>query len=224
MHTFTADCFPLKSTEFHSGTQEYHDYQGAIRKILSALEFSSSFILFELLIWMLCYEQHHIFEEEILSSISRYVIKLNDHIKQMNLLDYINSILFGKNPLFRLEHRLNALEKLILKILTSVKKSTLIEFYNKCICSLILDQLDIKLDLTSTNLTSILINKVCTYRFIDYMYTILNKEEVFWMVSRRFWISSGILDFKWTLAVKVLVASCTLYSAENLSSVSPACL
>ena len=48
LHTFTADCFPLKSTEFHKGTQEYHDYQGAIRKILSAHELSSSFILFEL--------------------------------------------------------------------------------------------------------------------------------------------------------------------------------
>jgi hypothetical protein len=179
LHIFTADCFPLKSTEFHSGTQEYHDYQGAIRKILSALELSSSVILFELLIWMLCCEQQHIFEEEILSSISRYVIKLNDHVKQLQLLDYIHGIIFGKNPLFRLEHRLNALEKLILKILTSVKKLTLIEFYNKYICSLVIDQLDIKIDLTSSIIVSILINKVCTYRLVDYMYTILNKEDVF---------------------------------------------
>jgi DNA-dependent protein kinase catalytic subunit len=183
LHTFTADCFPLKSTEFSKGTQEYHDYQGAIRKILSALELSSSFILFELLIWMLCCEQHHIFEDEILSSISRYVTKLNDQIKQLNLLDYIYSILFGKNPLFRLEHRLNALEKFILKMLTSVKKSTLIEFYNKYISLFVIDQLDIKLDLTSSSITSILINKICTYRFIDYMYTILNKEDVFGLNS-----------------------------------------
>jgi hypothetical protein len=183
LHIFTADCFPLKSTEFHKGTQEYHDYQGAIRKILSALELSSSFILFELLIWMLCCEQHHIFEDEILSSISRYVIKLNDSTKQFNLLEYIYSILFGKNPLFRLEHRLNALEKLILKILTSVKKSTLMEFYNKYICLFVIDQLDIKLDLTSPTITSILINKICTYRFIDYMYTILNKDDVFGLNS-----------------------------------------
>jgi DNA-dependent protein kinase catalytic subunit len=183
LHTFTADCFPLKSTEFHKGTQEYHDYQGAIRKILSALELSSSFILFELLIWLLCCEQHHIFEEEILSSINRYVIKLNDQTKQLNLLEYIQSILFGKNPLFRLEHRLNALEKFILKMLTSVKKSTLIEFYKKYICLFLLDQLDIKIDLTSTLMTSILINKISTYHFIDYMYTILNKEEVFGLNS-----------------------------------------
>ncbi|CAF1392236.1 unnamed protein product [Adineta steineri] len=184
LHTFTADCFPLKSTEFHKGTQEYHDYQGAIRKILSALELSSSFILFELLIWMLCCETHHIFEDEILLSISRYVIKLNDQIKQLNLLDYIYSILFGKNPLFRLEHRLNALEKFILKILTSVKKSTLIEFYNKYISLFVIDQLDIKLDLTlSSSITSVLINKIATYRFIDYMYTILNKDDVFGLNS-----------------------------------------
>ncbi|CAF1316968.1 unnamed protein product [Adineta steineri] len=179
LHIFTADCFPLKSTEFPVGTQEYHDYQAAIRKILSALELSSSFILFELLIWMLCCEQHHIFEEEILLSISRYVVKLNNQIKQTNLLDYIYSIIFGKNTLFRTEHRLNALEKLILKILTSVKKITLIEFYKKYICTLVIDELDIKLDLTSQTLTSILINKVCTYRLIDHMYTILNKDDVF---------------------------------------------
>ncbi|CAF1469115.1 unnamed protein product [Rotaria sp. Silwood1] len=43
---FTADCFSLKSTEFSICTQEYHDYQAAIRKILSALQLSSSFILF----------------------------------------------------------------------------------------------------------------------------------------------------------------------------------
>jgi len=183
LHTFTADCFPLKSTEFHKGTQEYHDYQDAIRKILSALELSSSLILFELLIWMLCCEQHHLFENEILSSINRFIIKLNDQIKQLNLLDYIYSIIYGKNLLFRFEHRLNALEKLILKILTSIKKSTLIEFYKKYICLFILDQFDIKIDLTSTIITSILINKISTYRFIDYMYTILNKDEVFGLNS-----------------------------------------
>ncbi|CAF1189299.1 unnamed protein product, partial [Adineta ricciae] len=183
LHTFTADCFPLKSTEFRKGTQEYHDYLGAIRKILSALELSSSFVLFELLVWMLCCEPHHIFEEEILSSISRYVTKLNQQNKQMNLLNYIHSILFGKNPLFRLEHRLNALDKFILKILTSVKKSTLMEFYNQYISFFAIDQLDIKLDVTSSSITSILINRVCAYRFLDYMYTILNKDDVFGMSS-----------------------------------------
>ena len=183
LHTFTADCFPLKSTEFSIGTQEYHDYQAAIRKILSALELSLSFILFELLIWMLCCEQHHIFEDEILLSINRYVINLNSHLKQTNLLDYIYSIIFGRNSLFRTEHRLNALEKLILKILTSVRKMTLIEFYKKYICALVIDELDVKLDLTSPTLASILINKVCTYRLIDYMYTILNKEDVFGLNS-----------------------------------------
>jgi hypothetical protein len=183
LHTFTADCFPLKSTEFHKNTQEYHDYQGAIRKILSALELSSSFILFELLIWLLCCEQHHIFEDEILSSINRYVIKLNDQAKQLNLLEYIQKILFGQNPLFHLEHRLNALEKFILKILTSVKKSTLIEFYKKNISLFILEQLDIKIDLLSTSIISILINKISAYHFIDYMYTILNKDDVFGLNS-----------------------------------------
>jgi len=180
LHTFTADCFPLKSHEFSKGTQEYHDYHGAIRKILSALELSSSMVLFELLIWLLCCEKHHRFEDEIFSSISRFINKLNDPNQQMNLLDYIFNILFGKNTLFHLEHRLNAFEKLILKILTSVKKSTLIEFYKKHIEFLLLEQLDTKIDVTST---SNLINKISTYRFIDYMYTILSKDDVFGLNS-----------------------------------------
>lgn len=183
LRTFTADCFPLKSTEFSVGTQEYHDYQAAIRKILSALELSSSFILFELLIWMLCCEPHHVFEEEILASISRYVVNLNNYLKQNNLLDYIYSIIFGKNPLFRTEHRLNALEKLILKILTSVRKITLIDFYKKYVCTLVIDELDTKFDLTSPLFVSQLINKVCTYRLIDHMYTILNKDDIFGLNS-----------------------------------------
>ncbi|CAF4106683.1 unnamed protein product [Rotaria sordida] len=69
LHTFTTDCFPLKSRKFHTGTQEYRDYYDPIRKMLSALELSSSFTLFE---------------DEILSSINRFIIKLNDHNKQMN--------------------------------------------------------------------------------------------------------------------------------------------
>jgi hypothetical protein len=180
LHCFTAECFPLKSSEFSIGTQEYHDYQAAIRKILAALELSSSFVLLELLIWMLCCESRHVFEEEILASITRYATQLSD---QSHLLDYIYSIVFGKNVLFRTEHRLHALEKFILKVLTSVKKRTLIEFYKKYICSLAIDELDVKLDLTSATLLSILINKISTYRLIDHMYTILNKDDVFGMSS-----------------------------------------
>ena len=183
LHSFTADCFPLKSNEFPVGTQEYHDYQAAISKILSALELSSSFLLFELLIWMLCCESRHAFEEDILGSISRYVVQLKDFKRQTNLLDYIYSIIFGKNSLFRSEHRLQALEKLILKIFTSVQKRTLIEFYKKYICTLVIDEFDVKLDLSSSTLTSILINKVCAFRLIDYMYTILNKDDVFGLNS-----------------------------------------
>ncbi|CAF5152672.1 unnamed protein product, partial [Rotaria sp. Silwood1] len=73
--------------------------------------------------------------------------------------------------------------KFILKILTSVNKSTLIEFYKKYISVFIIEQLDIKIDLTLTTITSILINKIATYRFIDYMYTILNKDDVFGLNS-----------------------------------------
>ncbi|CAF5142953.1 unnamed protein product, partial [Rotaria sp. Silwood1] len=35
----------------------------------------------------------------------------------------------------------------------------------------------------STTITSILINKISTYRFIDYMYTILNTDDVFGLNS-----------------------------------------
>ncbi|CAF4425267.1 unnamed protein product, partial [Adineta steineri] len=60
------------------GTQEYHDYHDEFKY------------------------QDHIFENEILLLISRYIIKLN-------LLNYFYSIFLGKNPLFCFEHRLNAL-------------------------------------------------------------------------------------------------------------------
>ncbi|CAF1018671.1 unnamed protein product [Adineta steineri] len=47
-------------------TQEYHDYQDAIKQIFSVVELSSSFMLLKLLI------THHIFENEILLLIGRY--------------------------------------------------------------------------------------------------------------------------------------------------------
>ncbi|CAF0966737.1 unnamed protein product [Adineta steineri] len=57
--------------------------------------------------------KNQIYENKILLLISRYVMKIN-------LLDYFYSILFGKNPSFRFEYRFNALEKFVLKVLTSV--------------------------------------------------------------------------------------------------------
>ncbi|CAF0801295.1 unnamed protein product [Adineta steineri] len=87
--------FKTQSLDTNEGTQEYHDYQDKFEY------------------------QDHIFENEILLSISRHGIKLN-------LLDYFYSIFFGKNPSFGFEHRLNALETLTLKILISVEKSALV--------------------------------------------------------------------------------------------------
>ncbi|CAF3649152.1 unnamed protein product [Adineta steineri] len=70
--------------------------------------------------------KNHIFENDFFLLINRYVIKIN-------LRNYFYLIFFGKNPSFRFKHGLNALEIFILKILTSVIKNTLIEFYNKYI-------------------------------------------------------------------------------------------
>jgi len=58
-----------------------------------------------------------------------------------------------------------------------------LNFIKKYISSFVIEQLDIKLDLTSSTITSILINKISAYRFIDYMYTILNKDDVFGLNS-----------------------------------------
>ncbi|CAF1378532.1 unnamed protein product [Adineta steineri] len=66
--------------------------------------------------------QDDIYENEILLLTNRYVIGLN-------LLDYFYSIFFGKTLSFSFEHRLNALEKFILKILTSVINEHIEECY-----------------------------------------------------------------------------------------------
>ncbi|CAF1385748.1 unnamed protein product [Adineta steineri] len=44
-------------------------------------------------------------------------------------------------------------------------------------------KINTELDLTSSLITSVLINKISTYRLIDYMYTTLNKHDVFGLNS-----------------------------------------
>jgi hypothetical protein len=184
LYTFTAECFPLKSTEFAVGTQDYHDYQAALKKILAAFELSSSsFLLYDFIIWMLCSEAHHRFEEEILASITRYIHHLTDLTRQKQLLERLMTIVFGNNSLFRFEHRLNALDKLLLNVFTSVRKSIVVEFYQKHIDMFVLEHIDCSFDIQSTTINNQLVNRIASYRLVDYMYTILTKDDVFGMNS-----------------------------------------
>ncbi|CAF3573435.1 unnamed protein product [Adineta steineri] len=78
-----------------------------------------------------------------------------------------------------------------------IEKSTLIKFYNKYIYKYVslffINQFNTELDLTPLFITSSLINKSSTYRLIDYMYTILNKNDVFGLNSS---IKKKILNIK----------------------------
>ncbi|KAI8501204.1 hypothetical protein Bbelb_212990, partial [Branchiostoma belcheri] len=68
-----ADNFPLKSAEFPAGSSKYNDYVGAVTKLLSALELSSSLMLLELLISVMCREAKHVMEDDIQTSLSRFI-------------------------------------------------------------------------------------------------------------------------------------------------------
>ena len=117
---------------------------------------------------MVCCESHHRFEDEILASITHYVKKNSGSI---DLLESLMKILYGENLLFRLEHRLNALEKLLVTIGTAVRKSTLTEFYNK--------HLETPLEVTPP----MLMNKIVSFRLLDVMCSILKKDDLFGVQS-----------------------------------------
>lgn len=69
--------FPLKSTELTKGEDMYNDYTNAIRKILLAIEFSSSLELIHVVVNVMCREADHICSDEIQGSLVRCLKRLD---------------------------------------------------------------------------------------------------------------------------------------------------
>ncbi|CAF4608592.1 unnamed protein product, partial [Didymodactylos carnosus] len=80
--------FPMYCKEFKEGTQDYYEFHMSIKKITAGLELSS-FLIFELLVLMLCREKQNSFEDEILNSISHFVLNTKDDSQQIEIFQYI---------------------------------------------------------------------------------------------------------------------------------------
>ncbi|CAF0948619.1 unnamed protein product, partial [Didymodactylos carnosus] len=177
--TFTANNFPMYCKEFKEGTQDYYEFHMSIKKITAGLELSSSFLIFELLVSMLCREKQHSFEDEILKSISHFVLNTKDDSKQIEIFQYIYDVIYNEKKNVPSEHRLHALDKLVLKILTSMRKQCVIEVYKRhilVITSII--EAEFRLETSTTAIESSLINRICSFRLMEHMYTILTKDDV----------------------------------------------
>ncbi|CAF4477660.1 unnamed protein product, partial [Didymodactylos carnosus] len=158
--------FPMYCKEFKEGTQDYYEFHMSIKKITAGLELSS-FLIFELLVLMLCREKQNSFEDEILNSISHFVLNTKDDSKQIEIFQYIYDVIYNEKKNMPREHRLHALGKLVLKTLHSIKT-----YINAII------EADFRLETSVAAIESSLINRVCSFRLMEHKYTILTKDDV----------------------------------------------
>ncbi|XP_078611933.1 DNA-dependent protein kinase catalytic subunit-like isoform X3 [Branchiostoma floridae x Branchiostoma japonicum] len=171
-----ADNFPLKSAEFPPGSSKYNDYIGAVTKLLSALELSSSLTLLELLISVMCRETRHVMEEDIQTSLSRFIKSMGAD-RQKPALDIPYGI-FRREGSFPNEIRRSALERVCLPMLRLVHPAALTEFFTDHIRE-IMDIIGApQTKAGEASLCTQLTNKLCCYQLLETMYSRLPKEDV----------------------------------------------
>ncbi|XP_078691376.1 DNA-dependent protein kinase catalytic subunit-like isoform X2 [Branchiostoma floridae x Branchiostoma belcheri] len=171
-----ADNFPLKSAEFPAGSSKYNDYVGAVTKLLSALELSSSLMLLELLISVMCREAKHVMEDDIQTSLSRFIKGMGAD-RQKPALDIPYGI-FRREGSFPNEIRRSALERVCLPMLRLVHPAALTEFFTDHIRE-IMDIIGApQTKAGEASLRTQLTNKLCCFQLLETMYSRLPKEEV----------------------------------------------
>ncbi len=115
--------FPLRSTELVKGTDGWHDYVNAVRKILTAVELSGSFELIEVVVNLLCREAEHVCGDEIEAGIVRCVRRMAG-CRQTALIDFYWESSFRDMD----ERKQLVFRKVLMNVLRNCEKPSFLEF------------------------------------------------------------------------------------------------
>eukprot|EP00058_Branchiostoma_floridae_P019566 XP_002605056.1 hypothetical protein BRAFLDRAFT_85202 [Branchiostoma floridae] len=137
--------------------------------LLSALELSSSLTLLELLISVMCREARHVMEEDIQTSLSRFIKGMGAD-RQKPALDIPYGI-FRREGSFPNEIRRSALERVCLPMLRLVHPAALTEFFTDHIRE-VMDIIGApQTKAGEASLSTQLTNKLCCYQLLETMYS-----------------------------------------------------
>jgi DNA-dependent protein kinase catalytic subunit len=170
--------FPLRSTQLVKGEDTYNDYVNSIRKMLIALELSLSTDLLENIVNIYCRESDHICDEEIQTSLIRF-IKRNESSKQLAVINDYWNIYFKKHDILIDERnrRFQIFQKVLVTFLTNCDKPTFLEF----MCSNIMNLMTIlDSDLKESTYDLVSVNKKHAFELIEIAYKRLHKDEIFY--------------------------------------------
>ena len=80
LNRFVTEQLPLRSAELRKGDDDYQDYLSVVRKMLVAVEMSSTppLDLVALVVGLFCREEKHLCDEEIQTSLIGFVRRLDD--------------------------------------------------------------------------------------------------------------------------------------------------
>ncbi len=169
--------FPLRSTQLVKGEDTYNDYVNSIRKMLIALELSFSTDLLENIVNIYCRESDHICDEEIQTSLIRF-IKRNESSKQLTIINEYWNMYFKKHDILIDERnrRFQIFKKILVTFLTNCDKPTFLEF----MCSNIMNLMGIlDADLKESTYDLVSVNKIHAFELIEIAFKRLHKDEIF---------------------------------------------
>ncbi|XP_074649158.1 DNA-dependent protein kinase catalytic subunit-like [Tubulanus polymorphus] len=171
------DCFPLRSTEFDVGSPKHDEYVTAMRKLLYAFKLSGSLMLLELLISVMCREPKHIMEDEIQSSLIKFITRM-PLARQVAAVDVPYDV-FKMVDRYPDDIRRAALERVCIPLLRQVHVGAITQFFQGQIKDIGQTIMRVKLSKSSeSTLKSQLISKICCFQLVEILYSRLTKDGV----------------------------------------------
>ncbi|XP_033121520.1 DNA-dependent protein kinase catalytic subunit-like [Anneissia japonica] len=168
--------FPLTSTEFKVGTSQYNDYITAFNKLLTALVFSGSMILLEVIISVVCREAKHVHENSIQDTFAAFIKRLQPDEQQKAC--NVSFEIFLKESSFPKEMRRATIERVCIPMLRLSSAVAVKAFFKSHIKKMmsIIEAKQTKYPEATFEVQ--LVSKICSFQLVEIMYSRLTKEEL----------------------------------------------
>jgi DNA-dependent protein kinase catalytic subunit len=119
--------FPLKSTEFPSGSSMYHEYTAAVDKLVQAFVATGSAMLLQVLVGIVCREEAHVREAAVQAGLTKFA-KTSPDTKVLAALESVYRV-FSDTSQYPSAMRCAAANRVLLTMMRSCSTKTLKAFF-----------------------------------------------------------------------------------------------
>ncbi|XP_071960307.1 DNA-dependent protein kinase catalytic subunit-like [Antedon mediterranea] len=168
--------FPLSSTEFNVGTTKHNDYITALNKLLTALVFSGSMMLLQVIIIVVCREEKHVHENCIQETFAAFIKRLQPEEQEKSFNVAFEIFLKESSP--PKELRRSTIERVCIPMLRLSSSTAVKKFFTSHIKK-ILGIIEAKqTKYPESTFETQLVSKICCFQLVEIMYSRLTKEEL----------------------------------------------